>query len=97
MGLAPHLWGGNAGGDLDQPEQDEFYEGLYQFMRRAPALGLACVIDRPDYNHRYKEKYADERWSLCKTAFTIAVERAAKYVKEIGYRLRVSPERCNKT
>jgi hypothetical protein len=46
-------------------------------MRRAPALGLACVIDRPDYNHRYKEKYADERWSLCKTAFTIAVERAS--------------------
>jgi hypothetical protein len=33
---------------------------------------------------------------LCKSAFNIAVERATKYAHSIGYRLRVSPERCNK-
>jgi hypothetical protein len=77
-------------------DQERFYEGLYQFMRQAPVIGLASVIDRPGYNHRYKDRYAEQRWSLCKTAFTIAVERAVKYAIGIGYRLRVSPERCNK-
>jgi hypothetical protein len=79
-----------------RPNGTAFYEELYQFMRDAPVVGLACVIDRPGYNHRYRERYANERWSLCKTAFNIAVERAAKYAHGLNYRLRVSPERCNK-
>jgi hypothetical protein len=54
------------------------------------------VIDRPGYNHRYREKYGRQRWSLCKSAFHIVVERAAKYARESKCRLRVSPERCNK-
>ena len=66
-------------------------------MRDAPVIGLACVIDRPGYNHRYKAQYAADRWSLCKTAFNIAVERAAKYALDVDHRLRVSPERCNKS
>jgi len=82
--------------DRPKAEQARFYEELYQLMRQAPLVGLPCVIDRPGYNHRYKERYANERWSLCKTAFNIAVERAAKYARDIGSRLRVSPERCNK-
>src|SRR5262249_9171562 len=32
---------------------------------------------------------------LCKTAFSVVVERAAKYARSIGHRLRVLPERCN--
>ena len=77
--------------------RDEFYETLYQLIKSAPAIGLACVIDRPGYNARYLEEYGRKRWSLCKSAFTISVERAAKYARSIGYRLRVCPERCNKT
>jgi hypothetical protein len=64
-------------------------------LKSAPVVGLACVIDRPGYNARYGEKYGG--WSLCKSAFTISVERAAKYARSIGCRLRVCPERCNKT
>jgi len=82
--------------DRAPAEQTRFYEELYQLMRQVPVVGLACVIDRPGYNHRYKERYKNERWSLCKTAFNIAVERAAKHARYIGYRLRVFPERCNK-
>jgi hypothetical protein len=37
-----------------------------------------------------------QRWSLCKSAFSISVERAAKYARANGCRLRVLPERCNK-
>lgn len=82
--------------DLDKAAQDSFYEELYQTMKNSPVLGLACVIDRPGYDGRYKEKYAGERWMLCKTAFAVSVERAAKYARSIGRKLRVCPERCNK-
>jgi hypothetical protein len=61
----------------EEAERQMFYEGLYQMMKAAPVVGLACVIDRPGYNHRYSEKYGQDRWSLCKTAFVISVERAA--------------------
>jgi hypothetical protein len=36
------------------------------------------------------------RWSLCKSAFTISVERAGKYARSLNCRLRVLSERCNK-
>jgi Protein of unknown function (DUF3800) len=77
-------------------DQEIFYEDLYQLMKAAPVIGLACVIDRPGYNARYREKYGRQRWSLCKSAFTISVERAAKYARSLNSRLRVLPERCNK-
>ena len=81
---------------LSERDQHEFYETLYQMMREAPVIGLACVIDRQGYNHRYLEKYQQQPWLLCKTAFSVAVERAAKFAREMDYRLRVAPERCNK-
>jgi hypothetical protein len=65
-------------------------------MKSVPVIGLACIIDRPGYNARYREKYGRQRWSLCKSAFTISVERAAKYARSLNCRLRVLPERCNK-
>jgi hypothetical protein len=77
-------------------DQDIFYEDLYQLLKAVPVTGLACVIDRPGYNSRYREKYGRKRWSLCKSAFTIGVERAAKYARSRNCRLRVLPERCNK-
>ena len=77
-------------------EQDAFYEDLYCLMRDAPVTGIACVIDRPGYNARYADKYLEDRWMLCKTAFFVVVERAAKFAISRGQRLRVLPERCNK-
>jgi len=77
-------------------EQAAFYEELYGLMRDAPVIGIACVIDRPGYNARYEEKYRENRWMLCKTAFSVVVERAAKFAISQGRRLRVMPERCNK-
>lgn len=81
---------------LDDDTQKEFYEDLFQLMVKAPVIGIACVIDRPGYNHRYKEIYGDKRWSLCKTAFDISVERASKYAHSHDRVLRVMPERCSK-
>lgn len=83
-------------GNLTIDEYNSFVEQLYQMLVSSPVLGIACVIDRQGYNHRYQEKYGRERWSLCKTAFTVLVERAAKYADSEGCKLRVLPEKCNK-
>lgn len=83
-------------GKLNKDEFSSFIEELYQVLKKSPIIGMACVIDRPGYNHRYREKYGRQRWSLCKTAFTVLVERAAKYADSQGYKLRVLPEKCNK-
>jgi hypothetical protein len=76
--------------------RNAFLEELYQMMRTAPVIGLACVIDRPGYNHRYLELYGRKPWLLCKTVFAVAVERAAKEALRRGRKLRVLPEKCNK-
>ena len=41
---------------------------------------------------RYREKYGRRQWHLCETAFCVVVERAAKYAREDGRKLRVMPE-----
>lgn len=83
--------------DLGKDVQAEFYESLYCLMRDSPVTGIACVIDRPGYNRKYSEKYGRNPWSLCKTSFTVSVERAAKMARSMERKLRVFPERCNKT
>lgn len=82
--------------DKTKEERAVFSEDLYCLMRDAPVTGIACVIDRPGYNARYAEKYLKDRWMLCKTAFSVIVERAAKVAISQGRRLRVLPEKCNK-
>ena len=80
---------------LSSSELQRFLEELYSLMKQAPVLGLACVIDRPGYNIRYADK-REQRWLLCKTAFCIATERAAKLALSQGRKLRIFPERCSK-
>lgn len=73
----------------------EFIRDMSELMMRLPIIVLACVINRPGYNARYKEAYGAERWALCRTAFTIAVERAAKFALAHNSRLRVFVERSD--
>ncbi|RWB24410.1 MAG: DUF3800 domain-containing protein [Mesorhizobium sp.] len=81
---------------LDEAEQKQFYEELYIMMRDAPVTGIACTINRPGYNARYLEMYQKHPWQLCKTAFSVVVERAVKFARSKELRLRIHPERCNK-
>lgn len=83
-------------GRLPEDDQAAFREELYGLMRECPVIGIGCVIDRPGYNQRYGALYGQQKWQLCKTAFTICVERAAKYAAAKGCKLEVLPERCNK-
>lgn len=75
---------------------DRFVSDLESLLFALPVVGLGCVIDRPGYNTRYREKYGRERWALCKTAFAVAVERATKYAILRKRKLRIYVERTDK-
>jgi hypothetical protein len=81
---------------LPERERIRFFRQLERLLLPIPVLGLACVIDRPGYNARYKPLYGRNRWALCKSAFSIILERAAKYAIQEKMKLRVMPERCSK-
>jgi hypothetical protein len=82
---------------LSEADRERFMADLGSLLTGIPVIGLACVIDRPGYNDRYTKTYGRKRWHLCKTAFTIAVERAAKYAMSIKHKLNVFVERCSPT
>jgi hypothetical protein len=81
---------------LDATKRIRFLRELGDFVCGLPVLALACVIDRPGYDGRYRNVYsARERWHLCKTAFCISVERACKHALREGKKLRVCPEKAD--
>lgn len=81
---------------LPPDEHSRFLEDLTRLLVEPPFLGFACVIDRPGYERRYRERYGRSHWSLCKTAFAVVVERAAKYAFQHGYKLKVFVERADR-
>jgi hypothetical protein len=81
----------------DAGRRNAFIAALTSLICQSSLVCLATVIDRAGYRARYEKKYQpSERWLLCKTAFTILVERAAKYAQQKGYRLRVLVEKSDK-
>ncbi len=82
--------------EVSEERSNRFYEDLGRMMVDLPVFGVACVVDRPGYNHRYESTYGTRRWKLCRTAFHILVERVAKYAHAHDSRLRVFIERSDK-
>jgi hypothetical protein len=82
----------------DEERTTRFFEQLTTLICESTIVCLAAVVDRAGYRARYEDRYRQphERWLLCKTAFAILVERAAKYAQERGCRLRVLVERSDK-
>jgi hypothetical protein len=81
---------------LDQSREVDFLNDLEQMILGLPIKGLACVVDRPGYVARYSEKYP-QPWLLCKTAFAILIERAAKYAMRKDARLQIFFEQAGKS
>lgn len=77
-------------------EVAEFFQDLDHLVTNFPGVGMACVIDRPGYHDRYFEKFGRQRWQLCKTAFTVICERAAKYAAQNGRRVRLFVEETDR-
>ena len=82
---------------LSKDDHDSFMTDLSDLAVAIPVLGHACVVDRPGYDRRYREKYGRQTWMLCKTAFAVVCERAAKYASSQGRKLRVYAEKGDKT
>lgn len=81
---------------LSRSDQQAFYKGISDLIVGLPVVVVGCVVHRPGYNARYLQKYGQRRWKLCKTAFNIVVERAAKFAAHHDSRLRVYVERTDK-
>jgi hypothetical protein len=79
----PFAWLGT-----DEAKKHDFLSELESMILRLPVVGLACVVDRPGYVARYADRY-EQPWLLCKTAFAILVERAAKYASRCGAKLEI--------
>lgn len=84
-------------GLLDDAEYNKFMKQLSALLLNIPITGIACVVDRPGYNARYREKFGRQTWKLCQTAFSVVVERAAKFAIKNGCKLRVYVEEGDKT
>lgn len=81
--------------NLKPDKHSAFMTDLGVLATATEFTAIACVIDRPGYNHRYAAKYGQNRWSLCKTAFHIVVERGAKFARDHGCKLRVLVEKSD--
>jgi hypothetical protein len=82
---------------LEGREHTRFMRELSEMLLSIPVIGHACVVDRPGYNHRYRETYGRQTWMLCRTAFAVICERAAKHARKNGCRLRVYVEEGDKS
>ncbi len=83
-------------GEVSKNKRTEFVVDITRLATGPELTAIACVIDRPGYNERYREQYGQNRWSLCRTAFTVVVERALKFSRQQNCRLRVLVERADK-
>ena len=84
-------------GWLDNLENETaFLPALQDFLLSLPFVGIACVVDRSGYVTRYKGRYQDGLWYMCKTTFCILVERAAKFAASEGRRLEIHFEEAGK-
>ena len=71
---------------------NRLYEGIESLIEKMPAWATAVVINRPGYNARYAARYGKDRWELCRSAYDIMVERAAKIADSDGRRLKIFVE-----
>jgi len=96
-----HSWAIRGGrenfGWLKKPDAAfAFLSDLEKMLTSLPVIGIAAVIDRPGYVARYRERYKDDLWYMCKTAYSILIERATKYARSQDRKLRVFYERAGK-
>ena len=82
---------------LKPEEYQKFMIDLTAMLLEIPAVAHGCVIDRPGYDARYRERYGRQTWMLCKTAFSVLCERAAKIAHSNGRKLRVYVENGDKS
>ncbi len=81
--------------EMPQTARD-FLSALEELIKRFEGWTHACVIHRPGYYLRYHEIHGEAMWLLCKTAYSILVERCAKFALSRGRKLAVYVEQTGK-
>ncbi len=80
----------------DSEKANQFLTDLEGMLLSLPIIGIACVVHRPGYVNRYSEKHQGKPWLMCKTAFTILTERAAKFAHKNEAQLEIFFEQSGK-
>jgi len=84
-------------GKLSDLEYERFIGDLTNTIISCPIVVHACVVSRQGYLKRYLEIYGENTWEMMKSAFSIVVERAAKYASLRNGTLMVYFEAAGKT
>lgn len=84
-------------GNLSQQEHQQFLEDLTLTIVSCPVVVHACVISRSGYFKRYFEEHGINTWEMMKSAFSILVERAAKYAASNNGTVMVYYEKIGRT
>jgi hypothetical protein len=77
--------------ESDKDRAIALIEDLTTYLCEFPGYATACIVHRPGYAARY-DHYKNQRWQMCKSAYTIMVERAAKFADLHDRRLAVYVE-----
>jgi hypothetical protein len=84
-------------GWLKRPENAlAFLTDLEEFLLSLPVIGIAAVVHRPGYVERYRDIYRERMWLMSKTAFSVLMERSAKFALSNSRQLRTFFERAGK-
>jgi hypothetical protein len=69
-------------GKEPEHEQERFLQELTEMVIGCPIVVHACVVLRSGYHMRYLQQYGENTWEMTRSAFSILIERAAKYAAE---------------
>ena len=83
-------------GKLEQEKQNQFHDDLTNTIIALPIIIHACVVSRQGYLSRYHGRYGSETWEMMKSAFSILVERAAKYAGQSNGTIMIYYEEAGK-
>lgn len=84
-------------GWLKTPERAGIFLGaLEEHLLSLPITCISCVVSRPGYVPRYKQVHKEKLWFMCKIAFSILIERAAKHVDACGGTMEIYFEQTGK-
>lgn len=75
---------------------EQFWAALEEWLLSLPIICTACVVHRPGYVERYKDYYQERLWLMCKTAYSILIERSAKFAEQQSRSLEVYFEQTGK-
>jgi len=80
----------------DKDTQDRFHQDLADMIAKFPIIVHGCVVSRCGYLDCFEKEYGSKTWEMMKSAFSILLERVAKYINLHGGKVVVYFEKAGK-